>query len=72
MFLKQNLFSNKDKSSDNLQDPNDIWVWNEDNLLWASLAVVKILPANAGNADLIPGSGRISGERMATHSSILS
>ena len=34
-------------------------------------SVVKNLPANAGDQDLIPGSGRSSGEGMATHNSIL-
>ena len=34
LFLKQNLFDNKDKSSVNLQDPNDIWIWNEDGLYY--------------------------------------
>ena len=34
-------------------------------------SVVKNLPANAGDACLIPGSGRSPGEGNATHSSIL-
>ena len=34
-------------------------------------SVVKDLPANAGDADSIPGSGRSPGEGNATHSSIL-
>ena len=34
-------------------------------------AVVKSLPANAGDADSIPGSGRFLEKEMATHSSIL-
>ena len=34
-------------------------------------SVVKNLPANAGDADSIPGSGRSPGKGMATHSSIL-
>ena len=34
-------------------------------------SVVKNLPANAGDACLIPGSGRSPGEGHATHSSIL-
>ena len=33
--------------------------------------VVKNLPANAGEADSIPGSGRSPEEEMAPHSSIL-
>ena len=33
--------------------------------------VVKNLPANAGDAGLIPGSGRYPGGEMATHSNIL-
>ena len=33
--------------------------------------MVKNLPANAGDQGLIPGSGRSSGEGMATHNSIL-
>ena len=33
--------------------------------------MVKNLPANAGDADLIPGLGRSPEEGMATHSSIL-
>ena len=35
------------------------------------MAVVKNLPANAGDRGLIPGSGRSPEEDMATHSSIL-
>ena len=34
-------------------------------------SVVKNLPVNAGDAGLIPGSGRSRGEGNATHSSIL-
>ena len=34
-------------------------------------SVVKKPPDNAGDAGLIPGSGRSPGEEMATHSSIL-
>ena len=34
-------------------------------------SAVKHLPANAGDADSIPGSGRSPGEGNATHSSIL-
>ena len=34
-------------------------------------SVVKNLPANAGEAGLIPGLGRSPGEGNATHSSIL-
>ena len=34
-------------------------------------SVVKSLPVNAGDAGLIPGSGRSPGEGMATHFSIL-
>ena len=34
-------------------------------------SVVKNLPANAGDAGLIPGLGRSSGEEMATESSVL-
>jgi len=34
-------------------------------------SVVKNSPANAGDASLIPGSGRSQGEEMTTHSSIL-
>ena len=34
-------------------------------------SVVKNLAANAGDAGLIPGSGRSPGEGMATHFSIL-
>ena len=34
-------------------------------------SVVKYLPANAGDAGLIPGLGRSSGEVMATYSSNL-
>ena len=34
-------------------------------------SVVKTLPANAGDAGMVPGSGRSSGEGMATQSSIL-
>ena len=34
-------------------------------------SVVKNLPVNAGDAGLIPGSGRARGEGNATHSSIL-
>ena len=34
-------------------------------------SVVKNLPANAGDIDLIPGSGRFLEKEMATHSSIL-
>ena len=34
-------------------------------------SVVKHLPANAGDADSIPGSGRSPGEVNATHPSIL-
>ena len=33
--------------------------------------MVKKPPDNAGDAGLIPGSGRSPGEEMATHSSIL-
>ena len=33
--------------------------------------MVKNLPANAGDAGLIPGLGRSPGEEMVTHSSIL-
>ena len=33
--------------------------------------VVKNPPANAGDVDLIPGSGRFLEKEMATHSSIL-
>ena len=33
--------------------------------------MVKNLPANAGDAGLIPGLGRSPGKEMATHSSIL-
>ena len=33
--------------------------------------MVKNQPANAGDVGLIPGSGRSSGEEIATHSSIL-
>ena len=33
--------------------------------------MVKNPPANAGDASLIPGSGRSPGEEMATHSSVL-
>ena len=33
-------------------------------------SLVKNLPANAQDADLIPGSGRSLEEEMATHSSI--
>ena len=32
-------------------------------------SVVKNLPANTGDIGLIPGSGRVLGEEMATHSS---
>ena len=35
------------------------------------VSVVKNLPGNAGDAGSIPGSGRLHGEGMATHSSIL-
>ena len=35
-------------------------------------SMVTNLPANAGDASLIPGMGRSFGEEMATHSSILS
>jgi len=35
------------------------------------MAVIKNLPANAGDRGLIPGSGRSPEEDMATHSSIL-
>ena len=35
-------------------------------------SVVKNPPANAGDTDLMPGSGRSPGEGNATHSSILS
>ena len=35
-------------------------------------SMVRNLPANAGDASLIPGMGRSFGEEMATHSSILS
>ena len=35
------------------------------------MLVIKNLPANSGDADLIPGSGRSLEEGMATHSSIL-
>ena len=34
-------------------------------------SVVKNPPANAGDVDLIPGSGRFLEKEMATHSSIL-
>ena len=34
-------------------------------------SVAKNPPTNAGDVGLIPGSGRSSGEEMATHSSIL-
>ena len=34
-------------------------------------SAVKIPPANAGDTDLIPGSGRFLGEGNGTHSSIL-
>ena len=34
-------------------------------------SVVKKLPANAGDVDLIPGSGRSLEKEMATHCSIL-
>ena len=34
-------------------------------------SVVQNLPAKTGDTGLIPGSGRSSGEEMATHSSIL-
>ena len=34
-------------------------------------SVVNNLPANAGDAGLIPGLGRSPGKKMATHSSIL-
>ena len=34
-------------------------------------SVVKNLPANAGDAGSIPGSGRSPGGRNATHSSVL-
>ena len=35
------------------------------------MLVIKNLPANAGDADSIPGSGRSLEEGMATYSSIL-
>ena len=34
-------------------------------------SVVKNMPANTGDASLIPGLGRSPGEQMAMHSSIL-
>ena len=52
------------------------WVPNYNNSssqlwCWAHGSVVKTLPVNAGDAGLIPGSGRSPGEGMATHFSIL-
>ena len=52
------------------------WVPNYNNIssqLWCSAhgSVVKNLPVNAGEAGLIPGSGRSPGGGMATHFSIL-
>ena len=35
------------------------------------MLVIKNLPANAGDADLIPGSGRSLEEGVVTHSGIL-
>ena len=42
---------------------NKLGIWN--------YLVVKKPPVKAGDMDLIPGSGRSPGERMATHSSML-
>ena len=42
-----------------------------ENMGFPGVSVVKNLPANAGDAGSIPGSGRFPGEGNATHSSVL-
>ena len=48
-----------------------IWVTIESTRGFPGVSAIMNLPANAGNAGSIPGSGRSPGEEVATHSSTL-